>query len=70
MYPAAQSSWLGMILVAGVFSLTTIGTMLAVVMLASRGISFLPMGKLERFSHALAGLIIFVSGAGIAFMGW
>jgi len=70
MYPAAQSSWTGMLLVAGVFSLTTIGTMLAVVMLASRGVSFLPLGKLERFSHALAGLIIFVSGAGIALLGW
>ena len=70
MYPAAQSSWIGMALVAGVFSLTTIGTMMAVVLLAARGISFLSLGKLERYSHALAGLIIFASGAGIAFLKW
>ncbi len=70
MYPAAQSSWIGMALVAGVFSLTTIGTMMAVVLLAARGVSYLPLSKLERYSHALAGFIIFASGAGIAFLGW
>ncbi|MCP4581224.1 MAG: hypothetical protein GY839_06370 [candidate division Zixibacteria bacterium] len=70
MYPAAQSSWTGMLLVAGVFSLTTIATMTTVVLIASRGVSFLPMGKLERYSHALAGAIIFVSGAGIVVWGW
>jgi len=26
------------------------------------------MGKLERYSHALAGLIIFAFGAGIVFL--
>ncbi len=70
MYPAAQSSWIGMALVAGIFSLITISTMLTVVILGTAGVSFIPMGKLERYSHALAGLIIFVSGAGIAFLGW
>lgn len=69
MYPAAQSSWAGMALVAGVFSVTTIGTMMVVVFLGARGFSFIPLGKLERYSHALAGFIIFASGAAIKFLG-
>lgn len=69
MYPASQSSWGAMMLVAGVFAATTISTMMAIVLLSVKGFSFLPMGKLERYSHALAGLIIFASGAGIKFLG-
>ena len=69
MYPAAQNSHAGMILVAGVFGVVTIATMMTIVLLLSKGISFVPMGKLERYSHALAGFIIFASGAGIKFLG-
>ncbi len=69
MYPAAQSSTSGMILVAGVFGATTISTMLTVVLLGSFGVNFLPLGKLERYAHALAGFIVFASGAGIKFLG-
>jgi sulfite exporter TauE/SafE len=69
MYPAAQSSWAVMLLVAVVFGVTTIGTMMVVVYLGARGFSFIPLGKLERYSHALAGFIIFASGAGIKFLG-
>ena len=69
MYPAAQSSTIGMVLVAGTFGFFTISTMLAVVLLGSYGVNFLPLGKLERYSHALAGFIIFISGAGIKFLG-
>ena len=69
MYPAAQNSHLGMLLVASVFGVVTIGTMMTIVLLLSKGISFVPMGKLERYSHALAGFIIFASGAGIKFLG-
>ncbi len=69
MYPASQSSWGAMMLVAGVFALVTISTMTAIVLLVSKGYSLLPMGKLERYSHALAGFIIFASGAGIMWLG-
>ena len=69
MYPASQSSWGAMLLIAGAFSITTIATMMAVVLLSAKGFSFLPMGKLERYSHAIAGFIIFASGAGIKFLG-
>jgi nickel/cobalt exporter len=69
MYPAAQKSSAATIMVAGIFGLTTVSTMLAVVLMGSFGLNFLPLGKLERYSHALAGFIIFASGAGIMFLG-
>lgn len=69
MYPAARESLSGTVIVATVFGLVTITTMLTVVLLGQAGLSFLPLGKLERFSHALAGFVIFASGAGIVFLG-
>jgi len=69
MYPAAKNSSAGLLLVTAVFGFTTVITMLVVVMLGAFGVSFLPLGKLERYSHALAGFIIFASGAAIKFLG-
>ncbi|MHC4660398.1 MAG: sulfite exporter TauE/SafE family protein [Planctomycetota bacterium] len=67
MYPAAKSSVSGLIFVTAVFAVTTLGTMLAVVMLTSFGLSFLPMKKMERYAHALAGFAIFACGLTIQF---
>jgi len=69
MYPAAQSSYWGMLLVAGVFSVATIGTMLAVVLLSAWGISFASLGRLDRYTHALAGATICGCGLAIKFLG-
>ena len=69
MYPAATHSTLGLALVALVFSITTIGTMLAVVMVSIWGINLIPMEKLERYTHALAGAAICLSGCAIVFLG-
>lgn len=69
MYPAAQSSVLGVALVALVFGGITILTMLGVVLAASRGLARLQLGPLERFSHALAGATILISGVAVQFMG-
>jgi sulfite exporter TauE/SafE len=69
MYPAARTSLGGIILVAAVFGVVTVGTMLTVVMLASYGISFLPVARIERFTHAIAGATIFACGAAIQFLG-
>lgn len=65
MYPAAESSLVGVILISSVFSIVTILTMLAIVLFATFGINFFPLGKLERYTHALAGVIIFLSGIAI-----
>ncbi|MCP4552987.1 MAG: sulfite exporter TauE/SafE family protein [Bacteroidetes bacterium] len=69
MYPAAEHSTLGIVAVSLVFGLITIATMLVIVLLASYGISFLPMGKLERYTHVIAGATIFLSGMAIVFLG-
>jgi len=69
MYPAARQSISGMLLVTATFSIITIGTMFAVVMLGAWGVSFARLGKLERYTHALAGLAIFLSGLAIQLLG-
>ncbi len=69
MYPASQHSLFGTVLVAAVFSAVTIITMLCIVMVASWGISFARFGKLERWTHALAGGAICLSGLAIQFLG-
>jgi hypothetical protein len=69
MYPAAQSSIFGMVIVTMVFAIITILTMLTVVILASYGFKLVPMGKLEKYSHAIAGATILLSGLGIQFLG-
>ena len=70
MYPAAKGSWLSAVMVASVFGSVTIATMLFVVIFLSYGFAKLPMGRLERYSHAIAGLVIFLSGGTIKFLGF
>lgn len=69
MYPAARHSLSGTILVALVFSAVTIATMLTVVLAASWGVRFARFGHLERWTHALAGGAICLSGLAIRFLG-
>lgn len=67
MYPAAETSTSGMVFIAIIFAIVTIATMLGVVLLATYGFNFVKFGKLERYSHALAGAIVFLSGIAIIF---
>lgn len=69
MFPAARGSVLHVALVAGVFGIATIGTMLAVVMASYFGLSKVRVRGLERFGSAFAGLAILLSGSAIAFLG-
>jgi len=69
MYPAAKHSLPGTVLVASVFAAATIGTMLAVVALAGAGMKLLPLRRLERYSHAAAGAVIFLCGFAIQVIG-
>lgn len=62
MYPAAQKSAAGLIWVTSVFGIVTIGTMSSMVFLMLKGISFLPAKALERYTHALAGGVIALTG--------
>ena len=67
MYPAAKSSWLGVIIVASVFGAATIATMVAVVLLVRAGINFIRLSFMERFAHAIAGATICLCGLAIQF---
>jgi ABC-type nickel/cobalt efflux system permease component RcnA len=69
MYPAAQNSTRGLVLVTAVFGGVTIGTMMSIVLIASFGINFLPLQKIERYSHALAGFAVLACGLAIQFLG-
>jgi nickel/cobalt exporter len=69
MYPAASNSIYGTVMVTLVFAVVTIVTMLAMVLIASYGFKLLPLGKLEKYSHAIAGATILLSGIGIQFLG-
>lgn len=69
MYPAATKSTFGLIIVTVVFAIVTIGAMLTIVMIALKGINLIPMNKLERFTHALAGGLIFFSGIAVTVLG-
>ncbi len=69
MYPAAKNSVTGIVLVTTVFGVVTILTMLGVVMVSAWGMSFARFGRLERYTHALAGATICLSGLGIQFLG-
>ncbi|MBE2228280.1 MAG: sulfite exporter TauE/SafE family protein [Ignavibacteria bacterium] len=70
MFPAAQESVSGLWIVTAVFGFTTIATMISVVMVSLWGINLLPLGKLERYTHALAGFAIFASGLAINVLGF
>ena len=70
-YPAVQErgSITEAVIVSVVFSLVTIATMLVLVYLLEKGIGFIRLRKLERFTHALAGAMLLLSGLGILFLG-
>jgi ABC-type nickel/cobalt efflux system permease component RcnA len=67
MYPAAKSSWFGVIIVTGVFGAATITTMVGVVLLVRAGVNFIRLSIMERFAHAIAGATICLCGLAIQF---
>ena len=69
MYPAAKNSSWGVAQVSIVFGLVTMLTMLGLVLLASYGLKFVRLGKMERFAHTIAGATILLSGIAILFLG-
>ncbi|MFH1836893.1 MAG: sulfite exporter TauE/SafE family protein [Candidatus Omnitrophota bacterium] len=69
MYPAAKNSMHGLFIVTAIFGAATIMTMLGMVLLSSWGITFVRLGKLERYVHAIAGGTICLSGLAIQVFG-
>lgn len=69
MYPAAEALLTGMILVATLFGIVTLATMLGMVLISTYGINFLPLSKLQRYSHAFAGATMSFCGLAILLLG-
>jgi len=65
MYPAAAGSAWGVAIVTAVFATATISTMLVIVLIGYRAMDAIPLGRLERYGHALAGFALFACGAAI-----
>jgi len=68
-YPAANQSSMGVFLVALVFGIATVGTMMLVVFLGYQGLSLVRFKGKEHQLHLFAGFIILLAGAGMQFMG-
>ena len=68
-YPAANQSGLGVFLVALLFGIATVGTMMLVVFLGYQGLSMVRLKGREHQLHLFAGLVILLAGAGMQFMG-
>ncbi len=68
-YPAAQKSYAGVIMVSATFGIVTIATMMAAVLLMRSGLSLKILARAERYTHAIAGLTILTCGLMIQFLG-
>ncbi|RPJ87383.1 MAG: hypothetical protein EHM18_01420 [Acidobacteria bacterium] len=69
MVPALEHSWIGVALVAGVFGVATVGTMLLVVLAGFYGLRPAFFALFERHVHVVAGLMIAASGIAIKAFG-
>ena len=69
-FPAAKSSWSGMLLLILVYTFFTLAAMVFMVMAGYYGLAFMKLEKLDRYMHALGGLTLFICGVGMVFMGW
>jgi len=68
LYPAAQRSAGGVVLVVVVFGVATLATMAAAVLVCQAGVKRLSLGGLERYTHALAGAALAFCGLAIQFL--
>jgi nickel/cobalt exporter len=69
MYPAAKHNFHGAVIVAILFSLTTITTMMLIVLAFNLGLNKINLKPVEKYSHLIAGAMIFISGLAIIFLG-
>jgi hypothetical protein len=67
--PASRGDWSSAILIALIFGTATVSTMVGMVVLGLAGLQKIRLGPLERWSHALAGGIIAVSGFAVVALG-
>jgi ABC-type nickel/cobalt efflux system permease component RcnA len=64
-YPAARGELQGVLWVASLFAVSTIGTMVIVVLALSQGMKAFDFSKFERFDHAIAGSVVMMCGVAV-----
>ena len=69
MYPAAANNIAGAVIVSLLFALVTISTMMAIVVAFKLGLNRINLKPVEKYSHLIAGSMIFLSGMAIQFLG-
>jgi hypothetical protein len=69
MYPAAQNNLPGAVIVSILFSVVTVATMMSVVLVYKLGFNKINLKPVEKYSHLIAGAMIFFSGLAIQFLG-
>lgn len=69
MYPAAKSNIAGSVIVSVLFSVVTIATMMSIVLVFKLGLNKIDLKPVEKYSHLIAGAMIFFSGLAIQFLG-
>lgn len=69
MYPAAENNIQGAVFVSVLFSVVTIGTMMSIVLAFRFGLNKVNLKPVEKYSHLIAGSMIFISGLAIQFLG-
>ncbi|ASB50590.1 sulfite exporter TauE/SafE family protein [Alkalitalea saponilacus] len=69
MYPAANASTGALISVSLVFGITTLLTMMGAVFIMIYGLRYVSLKPLEKYSHTIAGIVIFMSGLAIEVLG-
>lgn len=69
MVPASRGRWDVALAAGAVFSVVTLVTMVATVLLLRAGVERVPFAGLKRWSHALAGSVIAMSGLAVIVFG-
>jgi ABC-type nickel/cobalt efflux system permease component RcnA len=67
LYPAAEASWWGVVIVTLLFTVATLGTMTLMVGLLAGGFQLVRLDTFERYAHALAGAMVMLCGAAVKF---
>ena len=66
---AAKSDIAGAVFVSILFSVVTIATMMSIVLAFKLGLNKINLKPVEKYSHLIAGTMIFLSGIAIQFLG-
>ena len=69
-YSGSQNSWNHLLITVASFSITTIIAMFTAVTLGYLGYQMFASPWLEKNSHIIAGITIFISGLGMLVLGW